>query len=150
MQVEIKGNGKTFTATVGFISMYTRQIGYAKKGDAIGLNLRGIQKDDIKRGMVVVAPNTIQSFSQLTVSLVMLAAGKSASPATLKNNQSIQLLSRTEILSASVLTTAELKPGDTETVTIKLATATPFRLNDKIAVKYLGKIIANGVVIKLE
>jgi elongation factor Tu len=151
MSVEIRGGGdKVITATVGFISMYTKQVGSAKKGDAVGLNLKGIQKDDVKRGMVITRPNTIHAYQKIQVSLTLLATDNGGQAKPIQNDQSVQVLTRTEIVSANILTPAEIKPGETATVSIKLAYAVPFRHNDKIAIKYSGKIIGNGVITKLE
>ena len=150
MKVEILGKGdKMHTATVGFISMYTKQIGFAKKGDAVGLNLKGVEKEDVKRGKIIAAPGTLRTYKQLEVSLSLLT-DKGSAAKTIENNQSIQVLSRTETVSATVQLTGELVPGETSTVKIKLMEATAFRRGDKIAIKVGEKIIANGTINKFE
>jgi elongation factor Tu len=148
MKVEIRGKGdKVHTATVGFISMYTKQVGSAKKGDAIGLNIKGVNNDEIKRGMVVVAPNTIKTYSQVEISIDPLSR-ENALKAALQDNQSVQIINRTETVSATVLSTSGTKAGQTDKVVLRLAYAIALKHNDKLSIKYMGKIAGTGIFIK--
>ena len=97
----------------------------------------------------MASPGSIQTYKLIEASVKQLSKEKSGSSFSLKD-QSIQLLIRTETASAkALLSDAELKPGESAILQLQLNDATPFKLNDTIAIKLYGKIIGNGVVTKL-
>lgn len=45
------------------LEMFRRSLDSAEVGDNVGVLVRGIKKDDVKRGFIVAAPNTIKAYS---------------------------------------------------------------------------------------
>jgi elongation factor Tu len=57
--VELVGLGETKQTTVTGVEMFQKSLGIGMAGDNVGILLRGIQKDDVERGMVLAKPGTI-------------------------------------------------------------------------------------------
>lgn len=58
--VELVGLGTSRSVTVTGLEMFQKTLEETVAGDNVGVLLRGLQKDDIQRGMVLAAPNTIK------------------------------------------------------------------------------------------
>src|SRR5690606_4048988 len=63
--VEILGMGaEDLKSTVTGVEMFRKILDYGEAGDNVGLLLRGIEKTDIKRGMVIVKPGSVTPRSE--------------------------------------------------------------------------------------
>lgn len=47
--------------------MFKKQMDYGQAGDNVGALLRGVKRDDVKRGQVLAAPNTVKTYKKFTV-----------------------------------------------------------------------------------
>ena len=63
-EVELLGLGENKKSTITGVEMFRKILEEGEAGDNVGLLLRGIDKDEVKRGMVVVHPNSMRIFHQ--------------------------------------------------------------------------------------
>lgn len=71
--VEIVGYNKVLKSTVTGVEMFHQLLDKAECGDQIGLLLRGIKREDVRRGMMICAPKTIQSTNAAETQVYMLS-----------------------------------------------------------------------------
>src|SRR5207237_764939 len=71
-KVEVVGRGATRETVVTGVEMFRKSMDEAIAGDNIGLLLRGVEKDDLERGMVVCAPKSITPHTKFTGSVYVL------------------------------------------------------------------------------
>ena len=59
-EVEVVGIKDTYTTTVTGVEMFHKTLATGEPGDAVGLLIRGVDREDIERGQVLAAPNSIK------------------------------------------------------------------------------------------
>jgi len=71
--VEIIGMGaEKLTSTCTGVEMFRKLLDYGEAGDNVGLLLRGIEKKDIKRGMVIIKPGTVKPHAKFKAEVYIL------------------------------------------------------------------------------
>lgn len=70
--VELVGLGDTRSVTVTGLEMFQKTLDETVAGDNVGVLLRGVQKDDVQRGMVIASPNTIKPHSSFEAQVYIL------------------------------------------------------------------------------
>jgi len=107
--VEILPGGGT--ATVRALQVHNRSVEDAGPGQRVGVNLRNLKREDLRRGDVLASPGLIQPTRRLDVELRLLGSRLEA----LRNGAAVRLLLGTTDVIAKVrlLDRAELPPGDT-------------------------------------
>jgi len=70
--VELVGLGETRTTTVTGLEMFQKSLDEAQAGDNVGILLRGVQKADIERGMVLAQPGTIEPHKKFIAEVYIL------------------------------------------------------------------------------
>lgn len=72
-EVEIVGYSKTAvkTACTG-VEMFKKSMDYGQAGDNVGLLLRGVKRDDIRRGQLVTAPGTMNVYTNFEAEIYVL------------------------------------------------------------------------------
>jgi len=71
-EVEIVGLGSKIKTTLTGIEMFHKELDRGEAGDNMGGLLRGVKRDQIKRGMVIAAPGTIKPYKKFLASLYIL------------------------------------------------------------------------------
>lgn len=74
--VNILGFNSLKTATVIGIEMFQKTLNIAEAGDNVGILLRGIQKNDVRRGMVLAEPLSILTYSKFEAEIYILSASE--------------------------------------------------------------------------
>ena len=70
--VDLVGLGNTQNLTVTGLEMFQKTLDETVAGDNVGILLRGVQKDDIQRGMVIAAPNSIEPHTKFEAQVYVL------------------------------------------------------------------------------
>jgi hypothetical protein len=71
-EVEIAGFGQTLKTTLTGIEMFHKELDRGEAGDNTGLLLRGLKRDQIRRGQVIVTPGTCKTHSKFLVKMYIL------------------------------------------------------------------------------
>lgn len=83
--IEILGLGSSIKTTLTGIEMFHKELERGEAGDNMGALLRGIRRDQIKRGMVIAAPGTIKPVTKFLASIYVLSkdeGGRCETPCT--------------------------------------------------------------------
>jgi len=124
--VEIIGMGEEkLTSTVTGVEMFRKILDYGEAGDNVGLLLRGIDKKDIRRGMVIVKPGSIKAHKKFKAEVYVLSKEEGGRHTPFHNKYRPQFYVRTLDITGEITLpegTEMVMPGDNVTITVELAT----------------------------
>lgn len=121
--VEIVGlEEKTLTSTCTGVEMFRKLLDEGEAGDNVGLLLRGIDKKEVKRGMVVAKPGSITPHTEFEAEVYILKKEEGGRHTPFHNNYRPQFYLRTMDVTGEVHLPAGVDmvmPGDHVTITVK-------------------------------
>jgi elongation factor Tu len=155
--VEIVGLGETRETTVTGIEMFQKTLDEGLAGDNVGLLLRGIQKDDIERGMVLAAPATITPHTVFEAEVYILTKEEGGRHTPFFTGYRPQFYVRTTDVTGNIKqftaddgTEVEMvMPGDRIKMTSELISAIAIEDGMRFAIREGGRTIGAGVVSKI-
>ena len=122
---------------------------FAEAGDNAGLLLRGIAKDDVERGQVLVVPGSITPHTKFKCEAYILSKDEGGRHTPFFNNYRPQFYVRTTDVTGSI-TLAEgtemVMPGDNVELTVELVAPVALEKGTNFAIREGGRTVGAGVV----
>ena len=149
-EVEIVGlkEEKKKTVVTG-IEMFRKLLDFAEAGDNIGCLLRGISRDEVKRGQVLAKPGTIHPHTKFTGEVYVLKKEEGGRHKPFVSNYRPQFYFRTTDV-PGVITLKDgvdmCMPGDNVTINVELITPIAIEKGLRFAIREGGKTVGSGVV----
>jgi len=155
--VQIVGIRDTRETTVTGVEMFRKLLDEGMAGDNVGLLLRGIQKEDIERGMVLVKPNSIKPHSKFEGEIYVLKKEEGGRHTPFFAGYRPQFYIRTTDVTGQITaftssdgTNVEMvMPGDNITMTGELICPVAIEQGMRFAIREGGRTIGAGVVSKI-
>lgn len=150
--VEIVGVKPTQTSTVTGIEAFKKNLDRGQAGDNAGLLLRGIERDDIERGQVIVKPGSITPHTEFEAEVYILKKEEGGRHTPFSKGYKPQFYFRTTDVTGEVELPADKElviPGDTVTFTVKLLAPIAMEQGLNFAIREGGKTVGAGVVTKI-
>jgi elongation factor Tu len=151
-EVEIVGLEDTRRTVVTSIEMFHKTLSESEPGDAIGCLLRGIDRDDIARGMVLAKPGSIKPHTAFESEVYILTKEEGGRHTPFFTGYKPQLYIRTMDVTGTIelLGGAEMAmPGDNTRLRIKLIYPIALEEGLRFAIREGGKTVGAGVVTKV-
>ncbi len=148
-QIEIVGLKDTQTTTVTGIEMFRKEMDFAEAGDNAGLLLRGIAKDQVERGQVLVVPGSITPHTKFTCEVYILSKDEGGRHTPFFTNYRPQFYVRTTDVTGSITLpegTEMVMPGDNVELTVELVAPVALEKGTKFAIREGGRTVGAGVV----
>ena len=151
--VEIIGLGeKTLTSTCTGVEMFRKLLDEGEAGDNVGLLMRGIDKKEVKRGMVVAKPGSIKPHTKVTAEVYILKKEEGGRHTPFHNKYRPQFYLRTMDITGEVMLPEGVDmvmPGDHVTITVELIY--PVALNEglRFAIREGGRTVGAGQVLAI-
>ena len=152
-EVEIVGIKPTSTkTTVTGVEMFRKLLDQGQAGDNVGLLLRGIKREDVERGQVVVKPGTTTPHTDFEGSVYILSKDEGGRHTPFFNNYRPQFYFRTTDVTGVVTLpegTEMVMPGDNTEIVVKLIQ--PVAMGDglRFAIREGGRTVGAGRVTKI-
>ena len=152
-EVELVGFGlKKKTVCTG-VEMFRKLLDEGRAGDNVGLLLRGVDKNEIERGMVISKPGTIKPHFKFNAQVLVLTKEEGGRHTPFFNNYRPQFYFRTTDVTGS-LTLPEgvemVMPGDNlDSITIELIAPIAMEEGLRFAIREGGRTVGAGVVTKI-
>jgi len=148
-KVEIIGLRPTRDSVVTGVEMFRKSMDEAMAGDNIGLLLRGVEKEDLERGMCVVAPKSVTPHTKFMASVYILTKEEGGRHTPFFDGYRPQYYFRTtDVTGVAKLPTGRemVMPGDNVDMEIELIT--PIAMEDglRFAIREGGRTVGAGVV----
>jgi elongation factor Tu len=156
-EVEIVGIQDTRKSTVTGVEMFQKTLDEGMAGDNVGILLRGIQKDDIERGMVLAKPGSITPHTQFEAEVYVLKKEEGGRHTPFFPNYRPQFFVRTTDVTGTITAfTADdgseaemVMPGDRVKMTVELINPVAIEQGMRFAIREGGRTIGAGVVSKI-
>jgi len=151
--VEIIGmQEKKLTSTVTGVEMFRKILDRGEAGDNVGLLLRGIEKNDIRRGMVIAKPGSITPHTDFKAEIYVLKKEEGGRHTPFHNNYRPQFYLRTTDVTGEIQLPEGREmcmPGDNVTITVKLIVPVAMDKGLRFAIREGGRTVGAGQVTEI-
>ena len=147
--VDIVGLKTTRQSVVTGIEMFRKILDEGVAGDNLGVLLRGIEKADLMRGMVLAAPGTITPHTNFTAEVYCLTKEEGGRHTPFVKGYRPQFYFRTTDVTGTVTLpqgTEMVMPGDNIRVTVELQQPVAMEKEQRFAIREGGKTVGAGVI----
>jgi elongation factor Tu len=152
-EVEIVGiKEKAQKTTVTSVEMFRKILDDARAGENVGLLLRGIKREDVERGQVVVKPGTTTPHTEFEAQVVILSKDEGGRHTPFFNNYRPQFYFRTTDVTGVVTLpegTEMVMPGDSTGMTVNLIQPIAMDEGLRFAIREGGRTVGAGRVVKI-
>jgi elongation factor Tu len=150
--VEFIGLGAHKKTVVTGVEMFRKTLDEGVAGDNAGVLLRGVEKDEIERGMVLAAPGSITPHTKFEGEVYVLTKDEGGRHTPFFGGYRPQFYFRTTDVTGEVQLPSGVEmvmPGDNVTMTIKLITPIAMEEGLRFAIREGGRTVGAGVVTKV-
>ena len=154
--VELVGLAETKTTTVTGLEMFQKSLDKGFAGDNIGILLRGVQKTDVLRGMVLSKPGSINPHTQFDAEVYILTKDEGGRHTAIFKGYRPQFYVRTTDVTGQIVEfTAEgesiemVMPGDNVQMRIELIAPIAIENGMRLAIREGGRTVGSGLVTKI-
>ncbi|MEE1259126.1 MAG: elongation factor Tu [Paludibacteraceae bacterium] len=148
--VEIIGLGaEKLTSTITGVEMFRKLLDQGEAGDNVGLLLRGIDKDQIKRGMVICKPGSVTPHSEFKASVYILKKEEGGRHTPFHNKYRPQFYIRTLDVTGEITLpegTEMVMPGDNLEIKVKLINPVACSEGLRFAIREGGRTVGSGQI----
>jgi len=151
-EVEVVGLGETRKTVVTGIEMFNKQLDEGMAGDNAGILLRGLKKEELNRGQVIVKPGSITPHTDFEAEVYILTKEEGGRHTPFFNGYKPQFFFRTTDVTGEVTLaqgTEMVMPGDTVKFVVKLVSPVALEEKQGFAIREGGKTVGAGVVTKI-
>ena len=152
-EVEIVGLGDTRKTTVTGVEMFRKLLDSGQAGDNVGILLRGIEKKDLERGQVLVAPGSIKAHTKFKAEVYILSKEEGGRHTPFFNGYRPQFYIRTTDVTGVVTLpegTEMVMPGDNVTLEVELITPVALEKELRFAIREGGHTVGAGVISEIK
>ena len=145
------GAAKRKTICTG-VEMFRKILDRGEAGDNVGLLLRGIDKNEIKRGMVLAKPGSITPHTKFEAEVVVLKKEEGGRHTPFHNKYRPQFYIRTLDITGEIFLpegTEMVMPGDRVTIVVELIYSVAINVGLRFAIREGGRTVGAGVVTKI-
>src|SRR5579864_5379376 len=151
-EVQLVGFGAEKKTVVTSVETFRKVLEDGQAGDNVGLLLRGVEKTDIERGMVLAKPGSITPHTKFEAEVYVLTKEEGGRHTPFFKGYRPQFYFRTTDVTGSVELPAGVEmvmPGDNISLTIELITPVAMEKGLRFAIREGGKTVGAGVVAKI-
>jgi elongation factor Tu len=152
-EVDIIGMGEEkLSSTVTGVEMFRKILDRGEAGDNVGLLLRGIEKTDIRRGMVIAKPGSIKPHSKFKAEVYILKKEEGGRHTPFHNKYRPQFYLRTTDVTGEIILEdgrEMVMPGDNVTITVNLIVPVAINQGLRFAIREGGRTVGAGQVTEI-
>ncbi len=152
-EVEVVGlREKPIKTVATSLEMFNKVLDEAIAGDNVGILLRGVEKDDVERGMVVAAPGTITPHTKFEAEIYVLSKDEGGRHTPFFSGYKPQFYFRTTDVTGTILLPDGVEmvmPGDNVRITAELIKHIAMEEGLRFAIREGGRTVGAGVVTKI-
>jgi elongation factor Tu len=151
-EVEIIGFGETRKTVVTGVEMFRKLLDQAQAGDNVGLLLRGVDKDELERGMVVAKPGSVMPHRKFKAEVYVLTKEEGGRHTPFFTGYRPQFYFRTTDVTGVAQLPEGIEmvmPGDNVTINVELITPIAMEKELRFAIREGGRTIGAGVIAEI-
>ena len=152
-EVQIIGLGEAARkSVVTGVEMFRKILDEGRAGDNVGLLLRGIDKDEVKRGMVITHPNKVKPYTTFKASVYILKKEEGGRHTPFHNKYRPQFYIRTLDVTGEIMLPEGVEmvmPGDNLEITVKLIYPVACSEGLRFAIREGGRTVGSGQITEI-
>ena len=151
-EVQLLGLGEDKKSVITGVEMFRKVLAEGEAGDNVGLLLRGIDKAEVKRGMVVVHPGAITPHDHFKASIYVLKKEEGGRHTPFGNKYRPQFYLRTMDCTGEITLPEGVEmvmPGDNVTITVDLIYAVALNVGLRFAIREGGRTVGAGQITEI-
>jgi elongation factor Tu len=152
-EVDIIGMGaEKLKSTITGIEMFRKILDKGEAGDNAGILLRGIEKTDISRGMVICKPGSVTPHAKFKAEVYILKKEEGGRHTPFHNNYRPQFYVRTTDVTGNIVLPSGVEmvmPGDNLTIEVELISPIALNVGLRFAIREGGRTVGAGQVTEL-
>lgn len=132
--------------------MFKKLLDTGSAGDNVGLLMRGVDKDDVKRGMVIAKPGSVKPHTRFEAEVYVLRKEEGGRHTPFHNNYRPQFFIRTLDITGEVKLTEGVEmvmPGDNITINVELIYPVAVNVGLRFAIREGGRTVGAGQITKI-
>ncbi|OZJ03227.1 Elongation factor Tu, mitochondrial [Bifiguratus adelaidae] len=157
-EIEIVGMGPTIKTTLTGIEMFHKELDRGEAGDNMGALLRGIKREQIRRGQVLCAPGTVKSHKKFTAQLYILTKDEGGRHTPFVDNYRPQMFVRTTDVTVTLRhpegtenpEEKMIMPGDNVELEGELVHDIALEEGQRFTIREGGKTVGTGVITQIK
>lgn len=150
--LEVVGFKKDLQTTCTGVEMFKKLLDYGMAGDNIGALLRGVNREDIRRGQVLAKPGSVKTGNKFEAEIYCLNKDEGGRHTPFVSNYRPQFFMRTADITGDILLkegTEMIMPGDNATIDVQLITDVPLDAGLRFNMREGGRTVGTGIVTKI-
>jgi elongation factor Tu len=151
--VQILGMGaENLTSTITGVEMFRKILDRGEAGDNVGLLLRGVEKEQIKRGMVICKPNSVTPHAKFKAEVYVLSKEEGGRHTPFFNKYRPQFYFRTTDVTGEIFLPAGVEmvmPGDNISIEVTLINKIAMEKGLRFAIREGGRTVGSGQVTEI-
>jgi len=151
--VDIIGMGaEKLSSTITGVEMFRKILDRGEAGDNVGLLLRGISKDEVKRGMVICKPGSVTPHDHFKAEVYILKKEEGGRHTPFHNNYRPQFYVRTTDVTGTISLPSGVEmvmPGDNLTIEVQLHSKIAMNVGLRFAIREGGRTVGAGQVTEI-
>ncbi len=151
--VDIIGMGaEGLKSTITGVEMFRKILDRGEAGDNVGLLLRGIEKDQIKRGMIICKPGSVTPHAKFKAEVYVLSKEEGGRHTPFFNKYRPQFYLRTTDVTGEIMLPENIEmvmPGDNVTIEVNLINAVALEKGLRFAIREGGRTVGSGQVTEI-
>lgn len=151
-EVEILGMGANLKSTVTGVEMFRKILDRGEAGDNVGILLRGIEKSQISRGMVICKPGSVTPYSKFKAEVYILKKEEGGRHTPFHNSYRPQFYIRTTDVTGTITLPEGVEmvmPGDNLSINVELLSPVALSKGLRFAIREGGRTVGAGQVTEI-
>ena len=151
-EIEVVGIKETYTTTVTGVEMFHKTLDEGEPGDALGILIRGVGREDVERGQVISEPGTMTPHTEYQAQIYVLSKEEGGRHTPFFNGYRPQFYIRTTDVTGSIELPEGVEmvmPGDSTDAKISLMVPVAMEEQLRFAVREGGRTVGSGVITKV-
>ena len=148
-QVEIIRFGDTRATVATGLEMFHKSLDETVAGDAVGILLRGVDRDEVERGQVLVKPGSMRPYTKAKAEVYILSREEGGRHTPFFSGYKPQFYIRTSDITGSIGLPEGVEmvmPGDNVQMDIELMSPVPLESGMRFAIREGGRTVGSGVI----
>jgi elongation factor Tu len=150
--LEVVGGRENITTICMGLEMFRKTLDIAEVGDNVGVLVKAVKREDVRRGFVLAAVNTIKAFSSCKAKIYVLTKKEGGRHKSFVSNYTPQFFFRTLNITGSIILPEDVSvvmPGDSLIVTLKLIEKAPLNIGLRFVMREGNITVGAGIILEL-
>jgi len=151
-ELEIIGMGNDLKTTCTGVEMFKKLLDYGGAGDNIGALIRGVKREDVKRGQVLAKPGSVKSGKKFEAEIYALSKEEGGRHTPFFSNYRPQFFFRTADITGDMKLkegTEMVMPGENATLDVELINPIPMETGLRFNMREGGRTVGTGIISKI-